>query len=505
MIAWRVRTLDKTLPAGVQGVKLSQIDAPRAVPACRAALRDHPLVPRIAYQLGRALAASNNHSEAIALFKEAAEESYALAMLALGTAYEEGKGAEQSYPEAKRWFEKAGSLGQPQALNELGAMYENGWGITKDPIVAKEWYERAAVLGSQEGMNNLGILFQNGAGVPKSSVDAKSWFNKAAELGDTIAMLNLGNLYSLERDFSTAETWFKKAAQKGSAKAMVRLGIMHNAGNDAFPKNVELAKSWFETAAANNEPEAYYHLGRLAENITRANDFYHRARELFEKEAAAGKTRAMIWLGRIYASGDGVERNTVTAKIWFSKANLLGDTKAKVNLEALPAIEVIAVNADCNPPSSSGRKDPPQEHIYYHHNTENSFFGSLDYLAFREEESEEAKNTSTDIHIYWPSANYVYTSSAPYSVLDPDVQSDGSKVRVHCRVPNCFHTTKQTTIAGVVEDGNIRHSFPVRTDKSSRQTYEFCDAATATKIAKALSFLIKLHGGTNIPDFASAQ
>ena len=81
---------DPTLPHGITGVAFNQIDAAKAVPACREALRVHPNDPRVAFQLGRALdkmGGSNADLEAVKQYRFAADAGHAGAMNNLGNIY----------------------------------------------------------------------------------------------------------------------------------------------------------------------------------------------------------------------------------------------------------------------------------------------------------------------------------------------------------------------------------------------------------------------------------
>ena len=51
---------------------------------------------------------------------------------------------------------------------------------------------------------------------------------------------------------------------------------------------------------------------------------YTKAMEWYRKAAAAGKGRAMINIGVLYANGDGVPQNYTKAKYWFRKAERHG-------------------------------------------------------------------------------------------------------------------------------------------------------------------------------------
>jgi len=59
---------------------------------------------------------------------------------------------------------------------------------------------------------------------------------------------------------------------------------------------------------------------------------YDEARSLFEQEAEAGNTDAMVNLGTFYMQGAGVERNGADAAKWYEKAAEGGNMKGMANL-----------------------------------------------------------------------------------------------------------------------------------------------------------------------------
>ena len=71
-------------------VSEADIDAQRAIRACRAALDEFPNTPRFQAQLGRALYEAGQHEKAVASWRDAAEQGYGYGMFALGAMYQAG-------------------------------------------------------------------------------------------------------------------------------------------------------------------------------------------------------------------------------------------------------------------------------------------------------------------------------------------------------------------------------------------------------------------------------
>jgi len=62
---------------------------------------------------------------------------------------------------------------------------------------------------------------------------------------------------------------------------------------------------------------------------------YPKAKEWYEKAAAAGAAEAMTGLGGLYARGQGVPQDEQEAKAWYEKAAAAGNVEAQQRLEML--------------------------------------------------------------------------------------------------------------------------------------------------------------------------
>ncbi|KAL4530008.1 hypothetical protein Ndes2526B_g04771 [Nannochloris sp. 'desiccata'] len=84
-------------------------------------------------------------SAAVALFRRAAEQGNAAALVRLGDSYWYGKGVPRDWTRAGRAYTAAAKHRLPQALFNLGFMHQHGAGVAKDFHLAKRYYDRAAV------------------------------------------------------------------------------------------------------------------------------------------------------------------------------------------------------------------------------------------------------------------------------------------------------------------------------------------------------------------------
>ena len=92
-------------------------------------------------------------SEALELYRLAAEQGNARAQYALGTLYCKGEGVERDLAEAARWFRLAADQGLAQAQYTVGWCYEQGDGVELDLAEAARWYRLAA----DQGLNKAEV------------------------------------------------------------------------------------------------------------------------------------------------------------------------------------------------------------------------------------------------------------------------------------------------------------------------------------------------------------
>jgi TPR repeat protein len=129
------------------GVPLNKVDFAKAIPACLDALSHYPNSARFQYQLGRAYEQSGDNQQAMAWYRKAAEQGFALAQNNLGAMYAKGLGVPKDDAQALAWFRKAAEQGVEQAQTSIGISYELGNGVAKDAVQAATWYRKAAEKG----------------------------------------------------------------------------------------------------------------------------------------------------------------------------------------------------------------------------------------------------------------------------------------------------------------------------------------------------------------------
>lgn len=212
------------------------INVPRAIQACKAALNQFPNTSRFQAQLGRAFYKAGRDEEAVQWFLRAAERDYGYGMTSLGWMYREGRGVSQDDTIAVAWFRRGAEQGNAQAQTNLGWMFKEGRGVTQDDTQAVAWFRKAAEQGNAEGQANLGWMYVAGRGVPWDDAHGVGWFRKAAEQGNVWAQNTLGWMYSegrgVAQDQAEAKKWYLKAAEAGFAEAKTALARLDPGGHD---------------------------------------------------------------------------------------------------------------------------------------------------------------------------------------------------------------------------------------------------------------------------------
>jgi len=313
------------------GIAFNSIDGPKAVEACREAVRHYPQTSRFKFQLARALDRSAAYDEAIPLYRQLADAGYANAITNLGATYQQGHGVVKDQGEAFRLYRQAAEKGEPVAMNSLGAMYALGKGVVKDQAEGARWFRKAAESGNVDAMTNLGSLYLLGRGVPKDQTEAFRLYRQAVEKSDPNAANRLGFMYEnglgTAKDDREAFRLYRQAAEKGNSQAILNLGRLYADGRGVQKDEAEAARL-FRQAAQEGQPAGTYDLGKMYESGRGVAKDDAEALRLYRQAADKGYTPAMYSLGRMYVIGRGVTRNDAEAARWIFSAVKHGDHDA---------------------------------------------------------------------------------------------------------------------------------------------------------------------------------
>jgi len=126
-------------------------------------------------------------SEAVELFKQAAEQGHANAQSALGEHYKEGKGIGKDIAQAIDYFHSAAAQGLAEGQYNLGLCYHSGEGVEQDSVKAAQWFEKAANQNYAKAQYELGVCYLRGDGVRTDTNKAIDWCKKAVENGSSAA------------------------------------------------------------------------------------------------------------------------------------------------------------------------------------------------------------------------------------------------------------------------------------------------------------------------------
>ena len=228
-----------------------------------------------------------NYTEAVKLFRQAAETGHIYSQLMLGQCYEFGMGVPVNYYDAVKWYQKAADQGDSQGQRCLGVCFEFGKGVEKDPKKAVELYRKSSYQGDAVGMCCLAYCYENGIGIEQDQMIATSLYLSAAEKGNARAQFNYANNLKegrgVPKDQKAAVTWYQKAADQGYASAQNNLAVCYEHG-EGVEKDLNKALELFRAAAANGDDKAV----KNAENLEkRLKDQAEQERKKTEEQEQA--------------------------------------------------------------------------------------------------------------------------------------------------------------------------------------------------------------------------
>jgi TPR repeat protein len=209
---------DPDKPADIRGVtSIAPGDVATAIKFCKQASGAR----RAMYGLGRAYAANNQPTEAIAAYRKAADKGSTSAMVELGVMYAMGAGVTKDEAQARKLFEKAAAAGNPRGISNLAAL-SGGAGAPADPVKARALLAKASDTNA-EAQYQLGMMMAEGIGGPKDDVAARGLFEKAAAQNHPGALERMGAFAEEGRggpkDSAAAKAYYQRAAALGDEDA----------------------------------------------------------------------------------------------------------------------------------------------------------------------------------------------------------------------------------------------------------------------------------------------
>ena len=140
--------------------------------------------------------------------------------------------------------------------------------------------------------------------------------------------------YLNRQEYRPAAAVFRALAMQGHAGSQYYLGWMYRNGFEV-DEDIDLAKEWFEKAAAGGFTEAYTMLGHYCRQNSGTDTGLLKSYEYYKKAYEGGSRAGTFCYGLCHEYGIGTDKNLDTAAALYEKAAAMGDADARERLEKL--------------------------------------------------------------------------------------------------------------------------------------------------------------------------
>lgn len=316
------------------GVGWLKIQPERATAVCQSEVEAAPNVPRLRYQLARALWAGRHFERARVELEHGTKLGDGYAMLFLASLLQRGIGGGHDHERAASLVRQAADTGLPEAFSVLSYYYRNAIGVPYDLERAYEYAKKAAEAGSLAGMRQLSIALAEGAGTSKDVDEANRWSalfvakaRSDAESGDGYAMRELAFAFSKgwggPVDHVAAVTWYRKALDAGDAFSVHSLGWMYERGL-GVDKDEKAACDFYERSAGFGQPASLNNFALCYDRGKGRSPDLAKSLELFEAARLGGDAYAPRNIARFYRYGRGVSADLNKAASFYRESALRG-------------------------------------------------------------------------------------------------------------------------------------------------------------------------------------
>jgi enhanced entry protein EnhC len=237
---------------------------------------------------------------------------------------------------ALTWFKKAASQGDNEARMYCAAAYLFGYGTAKNPDVARKYYIDAAKDGVPFAQYTLGKYFMESRDKQSKQLGI-IWLTKAANLGNAQAQDTLGIIeqfgLSGEKDLPMAKTWFEKAAAQGLQHAMIHLGLLALSEHE-----YENARTWLLKANQTKSVPALLGLAQLYLTPNTPMTNLNEGFSLTLKAATENSEHfieAATQLVKLYDEGIGTPQSKALAELWKKKIEVVQKSKLPVQVKTV--------------------------------------------------------------------------------------------------------------------------------------------------------------------------
>lgn len=289
---------------------------------------------------------------AYSLLKREAERGNALAKADLGKMFEQGMGRKADAAQALIWYREAlqnfihlyqtGKEKDSYLVYRIGKMYQMGQGTETDCAEAARWYQEAADDENQYARYSLAGLYYRGEGVDQNFDKAFHYYRLSAEQGNAYAAYETAKMYrdgiSVAVEKEKADFYFRQAfqgflAMKNKSRddlLLYRIGQMYLTGTGT-EKNEQKAEWYLEKSARLKNIHARYQLAKLyllqekrkldknpaVESAKQPETINYQkvnqAKNWLEESLEEGNLFAAYALGKLYADGELVEKDSEKA------------------------------------------------------------------------------------------------------------------------------------------------------------------------------------------------
>lgn len=291
----------------------------------------------------------------------AAQSGNVPAMYEVSMRYRNGYGFTKSDGESDVWRQRAASGGHPEAAHAMahwyGTVTSKGAFLSEDKnkdttessrqLVA--WLTRASELGSLAAKHELALvrLFgiskggaRTGYLIPLPSVTASAiqLLTDNAEAGYWQSQYALAELYQadyadIKPNQHESNKWWQRLDAQTDASVQVAIGRRYFVGDAngyragdnkwngkslSYNETNRVAFEWFSRAAAQANKDALWQLAVMEYGGIGTSKNPTRAVQLYQKAAELGQVNAMYYLGMAYISGNGIQRDNVSALHWLN-------------------------------------------------------------------------------------------------------------------------------------------------------------------------------------------
>lgn len=321
-----------------------------------------------------------NLATAFDWFLKAAENENVDAMIEIATRIRMGKGIQRDYEKSKPWFKKAAEFGNPEAQYQ----YARFFGFTYDytEIIGEkyqiqenaqqyvEWLERAAKQNHAIAKYSLGMTYMlgtledriddgskrlliepdididRGLLLLRESADAGYW--RAQQV---MAILYQSGYKKIKSDQGESDKYWQKFVGHTDPKNQRAIGNQYyrhavnpfdkfdpqhffsdKAGKSRYQgreltcdESNKVAFEWFQKAAAQDDKESKYRLGKMYRDGIGTRKDLKSSTEFFEHAAVMGHQDSMLRFASALLHGDGVVKDYVEAHKWFLRVANLKD------------------------------------------------------------------------------------------------------------------------------------------------------------------------------------